>query len=218
MDHMSPLDSMFLHVEDGITHMHIGSCSVFEGPAPGYDEIVSLIASKLPVIPRYRQKVRFVPGGLGRPVWVDDPHFNLDYHVRHSALPPPGSESDLNALMGRLMSQELDRHRPLWESADRRNRRCRRRPGSTTPISAADHQTFGARRQCSSWSASAASVRVSSLAGSSRARLAACPDQSDVKLVSPVCSAAPRSASSAPAAEGRAGRRGTADRPRPSDV
>ena len=116
MDHMSPLDSMFLHVEDGITHMHIGSCSVFEGPAPGYDEIVSLIASKLPVIPRYRQKVRFVPGGLGRPVWVDDPHFNLEYHLRHSALPPPGSESDLNTLMGRLMSQELDRHRPLWEA------------------------------------------------------------------------------------------------------
>ena len=116
MDHMSPLDSMFLHVEDGITHMHIGSCAVFEGPAPGYDEIVALIAGKLPAIPRYRQKVRFVPGGLGRPVWVDDPHFNLDYHVRHSALPPPGSESDLNALMGRLMSQELDRHRPLWEA------------------------------------------------------------------------------------------------------
>ena len=116
MDHMSPLDSMFLHVEDGITHMHIGSCSVFEGPAPGYDEVVSLIASKLSLIPRYRQKVRFVPGGLGRPVWVDDPHFNLEYHVRHSALPPPGSESDLNALMGRLMSQELDRHRPLWEA------------------------------------------------------------------------------------------------------
>ena len=116
MDHMSPLDSMFLDVEDGTTHMHIGSCSVFEGPAPGYDDIVALIASKLPSIPRYRQKVRFVPGRLGRPVWVDDPHFNLDYHVRHSALPPAGSGTDLDTLMGRLMSQELDRHRPLWEA------------------------------------------------------------------------------------------------------
>ena len=115
MDHMSPLDSMFLDVEDGTTHMHIGSCSVFEGPAPAYDDIVALVASKLPLIPRYRQKVRFVPGGFGRPVWVDDPHFNLDYHVRHSALPPAGSGTDLNTLMGRLMSQELDRHRPLWE-------------------------------------------------------------------------------------------------------
>jgi diacylglycerol O-acyltransferase / wax synthase len=116
MEHMSPLDAMFLHVEDGVTHMHIGSCAVFEGPAPAYDELVALVASKLPLLVRYRQKVRFVPGGLGRPVWVDDPHFNLLYHVRHSALPPPGSERELNALMGRLMSQELDRHRPLWET------------------------------------------------------------------------------------------------------
>ena len=116
MDHMSPLDSVFLHMEDGITHMHIGSCAVFEGPAPAYEELVALVASKLPLLTRYRQKVRFVPGGLGRPVWVDDPHFNLAYHVRHSALPPPGLEPELNALMGRLMSQELDRHRPLWEA------------------------------------------------------------------------------------------------------
>src|SRR5512144_631657 len=64
MDHMSPLDAMFLHVEDGITHMHIGSCAVFEGPAPGYDELIALVASKLPLLVRYRQKVRFVPGGL----------------------------------------------------------------------------------------------------------------------------------------------------------
>ena len=115
MEHMSPLDSVFLHMEDGITHMHIGSCAIFEGPAPAYDELIELVASKLPLLTRYRQKVRFVPGGLGRPVWVDDPHFNLTYHVRHSALPPPGLEDELNTLMGRLMSQELDRHRPLWE-------------------------------------------------------------------------------------------------------
>ena len=86
---MSPLDSMFLLAEDGITHMHVGSCAVFEGPAPAYDDVLALIAAKLPLIPRYRQKVRFVPGGLGRPVWVDDPHFNLEYHVRHTALPRP---------------------------------------------------------------------------------------------------------------------------------
>ena len=63
MDHMSALDSTFLHAEDGITHMHIGSCAIFEGPQPSFDEIVALIAGKLPRIPRYRQKVRFVPGG-----------------------------------------------------------------------------------------------------------------------------------------------------------
>ena len=115
-DRLSPLDATFLHVEDGIGHMHIASCAVLEGPAPPYEELVALVESKLPQIPRYRQRVRFVPGGLGRPVWVDDPYFRLDYHVRHTALPPPGSVQDLRNLMGRLMSQELDRNRPLWET------------------------------------------------------------------------------------------------------
>jgi WS/DGAT/MGAT family acyltransferase len=115
MDRLSPLDSLFLHVEDGVTHMHIASCAVFEGPPPPYQDFVGLIAGKLSRLPRYRQRVRFVPGQLGRPVWVDDPHFNLAYHVRHSALPPPGGEEDLNNLMARLMAVELDRHRPLWE-------------------------------------------------------------------------------------------------------
>lgn len=116
MDRMSSLDSLFLHVEDGINHMHIGSCAIFEGPAPAFDDLLALVDSKLPVLFRYRQRVRFVPGDIGRPVWVDDPHFNLAYHVRHSALPPPGDDDDLRRLMGRLMSQELDRERPLWET------------------------------------------------------------------------------------------------------
>lgn len=116
MDRMSPLDATFLHIEDGVNHMHIASCAIFEGPPPPYDDLVALFRGKLPLVPRYRQKVRFVPGGVGRPVWVDDPHFRLDYHVRHTALPPPGDEQSLRNLMGRLMSQELDRHRPLWET------------------------------------------------------------------------------------------------------
>ena len=115
MDRLSPLDSLFLHIEDGVTHMHIASCAIFDGPPPRYDELVELVNRTLPRLPRYRQKVRFVPGQLGRPVWVDDPHFNLAYHVRHSALPPPGGEDEINNLMGRLMAVELDRHRPLWE-------------------------------------------------------------------------------------------------------
>jgi diacylglycerol O-acyltransferase / wax synthase len=116
MDRMNPLDAEFLYLEDGTTHMHIASCAVFEGPAPAYDDLVALFASKLPLVPRYRQRVRFVPIDLGRPVWVDDPHFNLEYHMRHTALPPPGDKADLCRLMGRLMSQELDRARPLWEA------------------------------------------------------------------------------------------------------
>lgn len=115
MDRMSPLDAMFLHIEDGNTHMHIASCAIFEGPAPAYSDLVELFAGKLQFVPRYRQKVRFVPGGVGRPVWVDDPHFRLDYHVRHTAL-PSGTDEELRRLMGRLMSQQLDRNRPLWET------------------------------------------------------------------------------------------------------
>jgi diacylglycerol O-acyltransferase len=116
MERMGPLDASFLYFEDGITHMHIAACSIFEGPVPPYHQIVSAIRDKLDLIPRYRQVVRFVPLQLGRPLWVDDPHFNLDYHIRHTALPAPGGSEELRHLMGRLMSQELDRHRPLWEA------------------------------------------------------------------------------------------------------
>jgi diacylglycerol O-acyltransferase len=116
MDRMNPLDASFLYLENGTMHMHIASCGVFEGPAPAYRQLVELLAAKLPLVPRYRQRVRFVPMDLGRPVWVDDPEFCLEYHVRHTALPPPGGEAQLEHLMGRLMSQELDRARPLWEA------------------------------------------------------------------------------------------------------
>ncbi len=115
VDRMSPLDALFLHVEDGVSHMHIASVLLLEGPAPRYDEFVSMIGRKLSRVPRYRQVVRFVPFQLGRPVWVDDPHFNLEYHVRHTALPAPGREPELRRLVGRVMSQQLDRTKPLWE-------------------------------------------------------------------------------------------------------
>jgi diacylglycerol O-acyltransferase / wax synthase len=116
MDRMSPLDALFLDVEDDICHMHIGSCAIFEGPPPPFDDVVALLESKLPMLVRYRQVVRWLPGGIGRPVWVDDAHFDLQHHVRHTALPAPGDEADLTRLIGRLMSQPLDRHRPLWET------------------------------------------------------------------------------------------------------
>ena len=115
VDRLSPLDASFLQIEDDVNHMHIGGVSLFEGPPPAYGELVGAVAGRLPLVPRYRQKVAFVPLDLGRPVWVDDPHFNIEYHVRHTALPTPGGDEQLHLLVGRLMSQALDRHKPLWE-------------------------------------------------------------------------------------------------------
>jgi diacylglycerol O-acyltransferase len=117
MDRLSPLDASFLHIEDGspVSHMHIASVAIFEGPPPPYDDLLAMIEGKLPLVPRYRQVVRKIPLNLGRPVWVDDPHFNSRYHVRHTALPSPGSEEQLRLLVGRVMAQQLDRSKPLWE-------------------------------------------------------------------------------------------------------
>ena len=115
MDAMSVQDAAFLHIEDGTNPMHIGSVAVLEGPAPAYGQIVRLIAAKLPLVPRYRQKVRFAPAGIGRPVWVDDPHFQILYHIRHTAVPPPGGRDELRNLAGRVFAQILDRSKPLWE-------------------------------------------------------------------------------------------------------
>jgi diacylglycerol O-acyltransferase len=116
VERLGPLDASFLYFEDGTTHMHIASCAVFEGPCPSYDQLLGAITAKLDRVPRYRQVVRFVPFQLGRPLWADDPHFSVEYHVRHTALPAPGGADELRRLMGRLMSQELDRRRPLWEN------------------------------------------------------------------------------------------------------
>jgi len=115
MDPLSSLDASFLYIENEFNHMHVASIGIFEGPPPHGDEIEEMFSSKLHLVPRYRQKVRFVTFDLGRPVWSDDHHFNLRYHVRHTALPAPGSDEQLRALMGRVMSQQLDRAKPLWE-------------------------------------------------------------------------------------------------------
>ena len=115
MDWMSPMDASFLHLEGPVNPMHIGGVSIFEGPAPPFEHLEEMVAGKLGLVPRYRQKVRFIPLGLGRPVWVDDPHFNLSYHLRHSALPPPGSDEQLRRTAARIFAQRLDRSKPLWE-------------------------------------------------------------------------------------------------------
>lgn len=115
MTRLSGLDASFLAFEKDGAHMHVGSVLVFEGPAPHYDAFAERIANGLHTVPRYRQKLAFPPFGLARPVWVDDPHFNVRYHVRHTALPDPAGEAELRALAGRVFAQELDRAKPLWE-------------------------------------------------------------------------------------------------------
>jgi WS/DGAT/MGAT family acyltransferase len=114
-DRLTGLDSSFLHLERDAAHMHVAGCMIFEGQAPDYDELVAQIVSRLHLVPRYRQRLAFVPLNQGRPVWVDDPHFNPNFHVRHTALPHPGGEPQLKRLAGRVFSQALDRSRPLWE-------------------------------------------------------------------------------------------------------
>ncbi|RZT88163.1 WS/DGAT/MGAT family acyltransferase [Pseudonocardia sediminis] len=114
---LSALDASFLYLEESTTPMHVGGVSIFRRPNSGfdYDRLVELIEQRIALVPRYRQKVRGVPGNLARPVWVDDAEFDIAYHVRRSALPHPGSEAQLTDLVARLMSRPLDHTRPLWE-------------------------------------------------------------------------------------------------------
>ncbi len=116
-DRLNPLDVSFLYLEGRTTPMHVGGLAVFEPPSEGfdYDTFVSLIERRISLVPRYRQKVRVVPGHLANPVWVDDSDFDLGYHVRRSALPRPGSDEQLRELVARVQSRALDRNRPLWE-------------------------------------------------------------------------------------------------------
>ncbi|MGA2929210.1 MAG: wax ester/triacylglycerol synthase family O-acyltransferase [Solirubrobacteraceae bacterium] len=114
-DRLTGLDSSFLHLEHDTTHMHVAGCAIFKGSAPSHQELVDQIVSRLHLVPRYRQRLAFVPFDQGRPVWVDDPHFKVAFHVRHTALPRPGSDEELKRLAGRVFSQALDRSRPLWE-------------------------------------------------------------------------------------------------------
>jgi diacylglycerol O-acyltransferase / wax synthase len=115
MEWMSPMDSSFLHIENGTTPMHIGAVSIFAGPPPPFADLRAMVEGKLALVPRYRQKVRFVPLAAGPPIWVDDPHFSLDYHLRHTAIPAPGDEPQLRQMASRVFSQALDRDKPLWE-------------------------------------------------------------------------------------------------------
>jgi WS/DGAT/MGAT family acyltransferase len=114
-DRLTALDTSFLHLEDHGAHMHVAAVMIFEGSPPEHEELVRAIEDRLHVVPRYRQRLAFVPLGQGRPRWVDDPHFNPRYHIRHTALPAPGTDDELKRLAARIFGQRLDRSKPLWE-------------------------------------------------------------------------------------------------------
>ena len=119
-ERLSPEDVSFLYLESPTTAMHVGEVGIFRPPGGlGAGELYAalrrLVSERIALVPRYRQKVRFVPGHIANPVWVDDEAFDIGYHVRRSALPRPGSLDQLRELVGRVQSRHLDRSRPLWE-------------------------------------------------------------------------------------------------------
>jgi WS/DGAT/MGAT family acyltransferase len=117
VEYLSPLDASFLDVEDADPHasLAIASVAVADGPVPDQAEIAEAIRTRLPSVRRYRQRVHRIPFDLGRPVWIDDPDFDLDFHLRRTAVPAPGDDAALARLVGRIMTHRLDRDRPLWE-------------------------------------------------------------------------------------------------------
>jgi diacylglycerol O-acyltransferase len=117
VERLSSADVAFLHQESRTTPQHVGGLAIFEPPATGfdYDRLVRLLEERISLAPRYRQKVRRVPGHVANPIWVDDPSFDITYHVRRSALPRPGSEAQLLDFCARIQSRLLDRSHPLWE-------------------------------------------------------------------------------------------------------
>ena len=115
MDRLSSIDAAFLSHETSTSHMHVGAILIFEGAPPKYEDLLDHVSSRLHLVPRFRQKLAFPPFASGRPFWIDDPSFNLGYHLRHSALPSPGSRGQLRNMVARVFSQQLDRTKPLWE-------------------------------------------------------------------------------------------------------
>jgi WS/DGAT/MGAT family acyltransferase len=117
-ERLTPLDVSFLYLEEPTTVMHVGTVMVFEAPDGGfdYDRLLRHISARIAFVPRYRQRIRAVPGRLANPVWVDDERFDISFHVRRSALPRPGTLEQLRELVARIQPRPLDRNRPLWEA------------------------------------------------------------------------------------------------------
>lgn len=115
VERLTTLDASFLYLDEPGTPLHVSGVVVLEGPPGGLESLAALVQARLPLVPRYRQRVALVPGHLADPVWVDDPEFDPGYHIRRSALPRPGTEAQLLDLVSRVTSRPLDRARPLWE-------------------------------------------------------------------------------------------------------
>ena len=115
MERLTPQDSMILDLEDDIVAAHGLTIGVFEGPEPSFDDVLERVEERVRLVPRYRQRLMRVPFELERPVWVEDPNFSIEFHVRHTALPKRKTRDPLNAFVSRTLSQRLDRGKPLWE-------------------------------------------------------------------------------------------------------
>ena len=118
---LSALDVQFLLLEKPSVHYHVAGLSILDpstrpaGPDGMFEELKRLYADRQHLLPRFRQKVMFVPFGAGRPVWVDDPDFDLDFHMRRGAVPSPGGRKELADYVQRIHSRPLDRSKSLWE-------------------------------------------------------------------------------------------------------
>jgi len=117
-ERLSSLDASFLYLETPAMHMHVAGLSIFAPRADGpltYADVQRVVEARIHLAPRLRERVRSVPGNLGRPMWVDDDRFDLDFHLRRSAVPSPGERIQLERAVGRVLSRPLDRSKPLWE-------------------------------------------------------------------------------------------------------
>ncbi len=115
VERLTTLDASFLYLEKPESPLHVAGVLVLQPPAGGLEAIASLVEARLALVPRYRQRVLEVPGHLANPGWADDPDFDVEYHVRRSAVPRPGTEAQLLDLVSRVTARPLDRARPLWE-------------------------------------------------------------------------------------------------------
>ena len=114
-ERLNPTDATFLYLESPKAHMHVGAVFLYQGHPPSYREFVEYVTSRLDLVPRYRQRLAWIPFDAGRPVWVDDDRFDPEYHLKHSALPGAGGPEALKRAAARIFGQPLDLERPLWE-------------------------------------------------------------------------------------------------------